>query len=138
MRTRLILAGVMLAIGASAFAGGPVSERRTIFKNYKHTLSAMNKMIGGSYDKAQFAKLAHELDAQSKQPWQYFPAGSSTADTKGAIWSKPGEFKQAATDFQQNAAKLSQAADSGDLAQVRAQFRMVQKSCKTCHDQFRS
>jgi len=139
MRKQWIIAGVLVLLTGSAFAANPVAERRASFKNFKRTMAPMGKMLnGGSYDPAQFALMAKQLDTLSSQPWQYFPAGSSSTDTKAEIWSKPAEFKKAAADYQAATGKLNQLAHGGDVNQVRAQFRLVQKSCKACHDSFRS
>ena len=139
MRNYPVIAAALLVLASSAFAASPVSERRASFKEFKRTAAPMGKMLnGGTYDPAEFAKMAKQLDALSGKPWQYFPAGSSSTDTKAEIWSKPAEFKKAIADYQAATSKLSQVAAAGDVNQVRAQFRLVQRSCKTCHDSFRS
>lgn len=140
MNARHVLTALIaLAISASALAGSPASERRTVFKHYKQSLAAMRKQTSGSsFDKAQFAQLAHSLNAEAQKPWQYFPAGSQNRDTKPEIWSKPADFKQAVNTFTDATGKLQQVADSGDLGQIRAQLNLVQKSCKACHDSFRN
>lgn len=138
MRKNWVLAGLLVLMAGSVMAS-PVSERRAVFKDFKHTMAPMGKMLnGGSYDQAQFAKMALQLNTISSKPWQYFPAGSSSTDTKAEIWSKPAEFKKAANDYQAATGKLNELAKTGDVNQVRAQFRLVQKSCKACHDSFRS
>ncbi|BEV71766.1 hypothetical protein THUN1379_12480 [Paludibacterium sp. THUN1379] len=130
---------LLATIAASAFAASPASERRTVFKHYKQSLGSMNKMLNaGSFDQAQFAAAAKSLEAEAHTPWQYFPAGSSTRDTKPEIWSNPQGFKQASDDFERKVSKLNQVAAAGDVNQVRASFREVQQSCKACHDKFRN
>ena len=47
------------------------------------------------YNKDEFAKLAEQMVELSKQPWQYFPAGSDKgkSEARPEVWSKPAEFK---------------------------------------------
>lgn len=138
-KKQFAVALALAAVSFAALAGSPASERRTVFKHYKQSMSAMHKLtVGSNFDKAQFAQLARNLNAEAQKPWQYFPAGSQNRDTKPEIWSKPAEFKQAVTNFTTASGKLEQVADSGDLAQVRAQLNLVQKTCKACHDSFRN
>lgn len=63
------------------------------------------------------------------------PAAAQFA--KPEIWSDAAGFKQKEQAFQDGVAKLSAAADSGDLAKVRAAFGAVGASCKACHDAYR-
>ena len=128
-----------LVLSASALAGSAASERRTIFKQYKQDLTAMHRMTsGGSFDQAQFLRLATSFNDAAHKPWQYFPAGSQSRDSKAEIWSRPAEFKQAVDNFTTASGKLVQVAGNGDVGQVRAQLNLVQKTCKACHDSFRN
>lgn len=139
MRKTWMIAGMLLLLTGSAFAANPVAERQASFKEFKRTMAPMGKMVnGGTFNQAQFAQMAKQLDTLSTKPWQYFPAGSSSTDAKAEIWSKPAEFKKAIADYQAATGKLNQAAQSGDVNQVRAQLRLVQQSCKACHNSFRS
>jgi cytochrome c556 len=138
MKKPHIAALLMVLIATSAFAS-PISSRRESFKNIKHTMTPMAQMLNsGSFNPSQFAQAAAQLDNLSKEPWQYFPAGSDNMDTRADIWSKPAEFKQAQLRFVNAAGKLHQLAASADVNALRAQFRLVQQSCKACHDSFRN
>lgn len=86
------------------------------------------------------AKIVHDA---SVNQYKWFPAGSgpeSGAKTraKAEIWSKPKDFEAAQKLFADQAAKLNAAAQSGDVSAVKAQFGEVGKSCKNCHDNFRT
>ncbi|MBV8047121.1 MAG: cytochrome c [Paludibacterium sp.] len=138
MNKSVLIAALLLAT-ASAFAAGPASERRAVFKHYKQALGSMNKQLNaGNFDRAQFAAAAKSLAAEAHAPWQYFPADSKTSDTRSEIWSNPQGFKQASDDFEGKVSKLNQLAAAADVALVRAGFREVQQSCKACHDKFRN
>lgn len=74
---------------------------------------------------------------------QLFPEGSGkTADVKTralpAIWEKWSEFEQVAMTFQEEAAKLAEVAQGGDMAAIAQQVGVVGKQgCGACHDTFR-
>lgn len=54
------------------------------------------------------------------------------------MWTKAAEFKDAADKFQSEAGKLAVVAKSGDEAGMKAQLGAVGKSCKACHETFKS
>jgi cytochrome c556 len=78
--------------------------------------------------------------AIDQQKW--FPAGTGPGAGKtralAEIWTRPDDFKAAQKLFSDAAPKLLAAANSGDVAAVKAQFGEVGKACKNCHDTFRS
>jgi cytochrome c556 len=142
--TKLLFAAVLVgtALGAHAAPQDPIEARKAVFKEYKKVFGEqMGEVIKGKqpYDKAAFAKLASDMDALAKKPWEHFPAGSDKGKTnsRADIWTKPAEFKKAIDQHQAETAKLVQVAQTGDLAQIKPQFGAVQKTCKSCHDQFK-
>ena len=76
----------------------------------------------------------------AKLPWTAFTAGSDAGDTKAKpeIWKEADKFKAAADKLQADSVKLSAAAKTGDLAQVKAAFGAVGQSCKGCHDNYKN
>ena len=68
-----------------------------------------------------------------------FPEGSGKGRTrsKQAIWENWSEFKSAASDFEQESAKLSKVAESGDMEALAKQVRATGKTCSGCHRNFR-
>lgn len=72
----------------------------------------------------------------------WFPAGTgpeSDIDTmaKAQIWEAPEEFATLQAAFGDHARKLEQVAGTGDVAAIRAQWRELGRTCKSCHDSFR-
>lgn len=140
-----LLAAVLATTAFSAVAAeakDPVEARKAIFKDYKKVFGqGMGAVMKGEkpYNKDEFAKLAEQMVELSKQPWQYFPAGSDKgkSEARPEVWSKPAEFKKAADDHQALIVKLAEAAKGGDLAQIRPAFAAAQKTCKACHDVFK-
>jgi cytochrome c556 len=51
---------------------------------------------------------------------------------------KQAEFNEAARTFETQTTKLVSTAQSGDFMAIKTQFGQVGKSCKACHDQFRT
>jgi cytochrome c556 len=94
-------------------------------------------------DAAQIKSAAQVVADTSVQQFKWFPAGSGPKTgvktrAKAEIWSNPSDFEAAQKLFADAAAKLNKSASSGDVAAVKAQFGDVGKSCKNCHDTFRT
>ena len=94
-------------------------------------------------DSAAIKDAAKVVSDASVNQFKWFPAGSGPqagvkTRAKADIWSKPQDFEAAQKLFAEEAKKLNAAAGSGDVAQVRSQFGEVGKSCKNCHDTFRT
>jgi cytochrome c556 len=92
------------------------------------------------YDKATLENDAAIVEMLSKLPWAAFPAGSNTADSKAKpeIWKDSEKFKSAADKMQAEVVKLSAAAKSGDIGAIKTAFGTTAKSCKACHEDFKS
>ncbi|WP_459618149.1 c-type cytochrome [Bordetella sp. 2513F-2] len=89
------------------------------------------------YDAAQIQANVKLLQTLSTLPWAAFGPGTEGGGAREEIWSDAEGFRQKQEAFTANVAKLSEAADSGDLARVRAAFGEVGASCKACHDAYR-
>jgi cytochrome c556 len=92
------------------------------------------------YDKAALEADAALVETMAKLPWHAFPAGSDIAGSKAKpeVWKEQDKFRAAADKLQTEAAKLSAAARTGDLAAIKASFGATGQSCKACHDNFRN
>lgn len=93
-------------------------------------------------DLAKVQTAAGFVSKAAAEQEKWFPAGSGPEAGKTralpAIWSKPADFKAAMRMFSDAAPKLKAAADSGNVAALKAAYGEVGKSCKNCHDQFRA
>lgn len=118
------------------------SKRLAIFKQFTKALEPMGLVARDrrDYVKADFAEQARALQALSTQPWVYFSAEGNYRPTraKPEVWSQPDDFKKAQDRFLSAVNQLVQVADSGELPAIKNSVDEVQKSCKSCHDQFRS
>jgi len=144
----LAAAGVALTLSFTAAAQFKSPEEAVKFR--KDTLSEMNKnfrplgaMANG---RAPFdAKLAQEhasaVEELSKKPWVAFtPNTEGVGGTKARpdIWMDNAKFKQASETLMAETTKLSAAAKTGNLDQVKAAVNNTAASCKACHDNFRN
>ena len=72
----------------------------------------------------------------------WFPKGTGPdvgkTHAKPAIWEKPEDFAAKTRSFQAAAQKFHATATSGDTAAIKAGFGDLGKTCKACHDSYRS
>jgi cytochrome c556 len=93
-----------------------------------------------AYDKAVAVRSATFVQQLSQMPWEGFIAGSDKgAPTKALpeIWTDAAKFKDHQEAFIAAAPKLVSAANTGDVAQLRAAVGTVGRACNDCHDDFR-
>lgn len=143
--TAVMAALLLTACGNEAKDTHPdqlVSKRRAIFKQFTRTLEPMGLVARDrkDYNPREFNINALELQKLSTQPWAHFTPDSNYPPThaKPEVWQKAAEFKTAQDDYLALVAKLVQAAQGSDLDVIKASVNAVQKSCKTCHNQFRN
>ncbi len=73
----------------------------------------------------------------------WFPKGSGPEThvktyALPAVWQKPEEFTKLGKQLQADAVKLDQIANAKDEAGLKAQVMTIGKTCKACHDTYRS
>jgi len=145
--TLLLSASVLLLGACSKSMGDPhpdklMTKRITIFKKFTKTLEPMGLVARDrrDYVKAEFVEQAQALKDLSTQPWVYFSSDGNYAPSraKPEIWQQPDAFKSSKDRYLAAVDKLVQVAASADMPTIGAAVDEVQKSCKNCHDQFRS
>jgi len=97
----------------------------------------------GALDAKEFTLHAERLAAFGPQMLEGFPkptdAGKGAVTDAGPeIWSDAAGFQAKIDEYIAESKKLVEAAKSGDDAQMRAQYRKVSDSCRTCHDKFKA
>lgn len=119
-----------------------VKYRQSAFSVMSTHMGRIGAVVKGNkpYDKAAVEADAAVIEMMAKLPWSAFPAGSNLPNSKAKaeIWSDQDKFHAGADKLQQETAKLSTAAKSGDLNAIKAAFGAVGQSCKSCHDSFRN
>jgi cytochrome c556 len=108
-----------------------------------HHFSRIGAVVQGKapFDKATVAKDAQLVATLSALPWDAFMApGAEKGKTHlkaEALTDKDG-FKAAADATVAETSKLAQVAGAGELDAIKAQFGAVGKTCKGCHEKYRS
>lgn len=127
--------------GKDTHPGQLVSKRQAIFKKFTKALEPMGLVARerNEYIKAEFVANAQALQELSKQPWEYFSAEGNyqPSRAKPEVWTQADDFKKAQTHFLTAVDQLVAVSGSADLPSIKNAVDEVQKSCKTCHDQFR-
>jgi cytochrome c556 len=72
----------------------------------------------------------------------WFPPGTGPdvgkTMAKPDLWQKPEDFAAKAKTMREAAAAFDAAAKGGDMAAIKTRFADLGKSCKACHDSYRS
>jgi len=119
------------------------SLRQSYFALLGMTLSPMGDMVKGKmdWDNARFARWAQDLAAvASFEVERGFAPGSEEGKTraKPEIWLEMDDFNSKLNDLRNQSARLAEVAEGGDQDAVKAQFGATAKTCKACHDQYKS
>ena len=119
-----------------------VTQRRALFKQFTRTLEPMGLVARDrkDYNAREFNESALALQKLATQPWPLFTADSNYSPThaKSEVWQKATDFKAAQDDYLARVSQLVAAAQGSDLALIKSSVNDVQKSCKSCHTQFRN
>ena len=145
----LLSAATLAILCATPFAAhAQFAKAEDAVKYRKSSLSVLGTHFGRvgtivkgerPYDKAAVEADVAIVEMMSKLPWNAFPPGSDTGDTRAQpeIWKEQAKFKERAEKMQAEVAKLSVAAKSGDLGAIKTAFGAAGQSCKACPDDFR-
>ncbi|MEE9529535.1 MAG: cytochrome c [Syntrophobacteria bacterium] len=139
-----IVAGIIgTAYAQFARTDDAIKYRQAVMFLIGQHMGRMAAVVKGKqpHNREDFAQNAALVETLSKLSWNAFlVAGSDKGDTKmkSEALNNQEKFKQAAQNMETEVAKLVSAAKSGDFNAIKAQFGAVGKSCKKCHEQFRS
>lgn len=142
----LALATAVTALSAPAMAQfqkpeDAVKYRKAAFTVMGAHFGRIGAMANGRvpFDAKMVADNAAIVESMSKLPWAGFGEGTDKGDTraKAEIWTEQAKFKEGADKMQAEVVKLSAAAKTGNLDNVKAAFGAVGQTCKACHDAYR-
>ena len=143
-----VLVALAAAVTAhSAFAQAKpedaIKYRKAAFTVMAKHFSSLGAMANGKapYDAKVAAADADVLAAVATLPFTAFGPGTDKGagtEAKPEVWKDAAKFKQADDAMQVEMAKLIPAARSGSLDQLKAAFGPTGKTCKGCHDDFKS
>ena len=118
-----------------------VKYRKAAFSGMGTHFGRIGAMANGRvpFDAKMVAENAAIVETMSKLPWAGFGEGTDKGETraKPEIWTEQAKFKEGADKMQAEVVKLSAAAKTGNLDNVKAAFGAVGQTCKACHDAYR-
>jgi len=140
------VAALSLATSASAQV---TPEDQIKFRKAAYSFSSWNMgkikaSLEGTYDPAQVKAAANAIAAVANSglgalfgPGTDKAVGEQKTNTKPELFQQGPEVARLAGEFAAASGELVKAADSGDVAAVKAAFGRVGASCKACHDKFK-
>lgn len=147
---KITLAALLSTLILSACGGtsstepprGPNSQARNIaFKTLGGDMKELGDVVKGTaaYDVEKFKAKVTEFVAHTQEPLKHFAQDGNGMDgnAKPEVWSQPEQFQAEGMKFQAAVTKLNEAAQAGNLEQIKAAFGEVGASCKSCHDGFK-
>jgi cytochrome c556 len=118
-----------------------VEYRQAAFTLMNNHMGRISQAVQGKipFDKDAVLRSAEIIELVGKLPYEAFAPGTDLMESKAkpAIWKEEAKFRQLASDMQAETVKLTAAAKTGNLDNVRTQFRATAKSCDACHDAYR-
>ncbi len=150
----LLLKRVALAATVCVLAAVPVSAhmkkseplqsiRQSYFALVGAAFMPMSEMVKGikNWDQKAFEMAANDLAAVSAYNVERgFAAGSEKGKTRAKpdIWEDIDEFNEHLEEFRAEAVKLASVAQTKDRDAITEQFAATGKTCKGCHDEYKS
>lgn len=118
-----------------------VKYRQSVMTVQGYHLGRIGAMANGRipFDAKVLQDNAAVLETVTRLAWVgYGPETEKVkSKSKPEIWMEPAKFKAAQDSAMAETVKLSAAAKTGNLDQIKAAFGAVAGSCKSCHDAFR-
>lgn len=125
-------------------------EAKTVMHERHEGMEAIGKankaikreLDGSSPDLATVRTNASKINELVQKSAHWFPPGTGPdvgkTGAKMDIWEKPQDFGAKLTEFQAAAQAFDKVASGSDVAAIKAAFDNLGKSCKACHDSYRS
>lgn len=151
-RPMLILAAALATLASTPLAAQSLSfnkaedairYRQGAFNVMGAHFSRIGAMASGRapFDAKAAAEHAAVVESLARLPWVAFGEGTDKGAphrAAPAVWMDKTKFDQGGERMQAEIVKLGAAARSGNLDQLKAAFGGAAKSCKACHDDFRT
>ena len=146
-----VTAGAILGAAAAIAQQAPKPEnlikwRQSAFQVVAWNSGRIKSSLDAGYNKEQVLKAATAISAVANSGLgSLFPPGTESGkgwhDTtaKPELFTNGARFATLGGDFGKESAELVRVVSSGaDAAAVKDQFGKLQKTCKSCHDEFRN
>jgi cytochrome c556 len=120
-----------------------IEYRQSVMTINGHHMGQMGAMVSGKkpYEKQAFSHNATIMEMLSTLPWEAFMTpGSDKGKTalKSSAFREKDKFMAKAKTYETKIRELVKAAAGDDFNAIKTQFGEVGKSCKSCHDAYRS
>jgi cytochrome c556 len=120
-----------------------IKYRQAIYRVLNGNFGPMAAMATGKapYEAKEFAMRADRVAFLAAMLDEAYPLESrsgATTRVKPEIWANRAEFDRLLDDMQTNTAQLAKLAEAGDQAAVKSAFAATGRTCKACHDKFRT
>ena len=141
-----VATGLVISGGVALAESDPdsaIQYRKAVMGTVGANMKGSALIIQGKVDfKANLAGHAHAISEAAKLAPAAFKQntdgeGSEKTTSNSKVWSNWSNFEAGLKKLEQEAAKLAQIAESGDMAAAGAQLGALGKTCKGCHDDFR-
>ena len=141
---RMLAASIIMITAGPAFAQFQKAEDAIKYRQSAYSVMGthfgrIGAVVKGEvpYNKDDVAKNTAIVAMLSTLPWQAFGAGTEGGKAQPAIWTEAAKFKAGSEKMQTAVAELNQAAQSGNLENIKKAFSATGQTCKACHDDFR-
>ena len=137
---------LILAVGSTCVQAGEIGDavdyRQGIMNVLRYNVKSMGDMVKGKieFDAAIFARHSKDFAAASSLDLLAgFPEDSlnDDSDAKDTIWLDWETFQEKYKAMQEQSSKLVEIAGKGNEAEMKEQFGLAAKTCKSCHDDFK-
>ncbi len=141
---KIVVAVATFVFGASVASAADehvVDYRKDNMKIIGGHMGSIAAIVKGEVDqKDQLAIHAKGMAEMAALVKPAFEANVMTgkSSSKPEIWSDWNKFAAAADEFQNASKQLAEAATSGNQRDIRSAMAKVGKSCKSCHDSFKT
>jgi cytochrome c556 len=136
--------GAALLVGSAVLAhegaAGVVKQRMDEMEHVGRVVKRINERLKSRRGLADIARDAEEIRASAARIPSLFPPAvrDGHSEARPTVWERWPEFEAASQNVAEEAAKLADAARSGEEAAIAAQFRSMTQACSGCHDVFRA
>jgi len=132
-----------LAYGQFAKPENAIMYRQSVMTIIGHHMGQMGAVVTGKkpYEEQEFSHNASVMEMLSTLPWEAFMTpGSDKGKTKlkSTALREKDKFMAKAKTFETEIQKLVKVSSGDDFNAIKAQFGEVAKSCKSCHQDYRS
>lgn len=150
MKAIVLAAAAATLLGLAVPASAQFAKAEDAIKYRQSSLFVMGQHFGRvgamangrvPFDAKVAAENADVVAAMSKLPWAGFGPGTDkggNTKAKPEIWTEQAKFKDLSDKLVAETSKLSAAAKTGNIDNLKTAFGATAAACKACHDVYRN